>query len=73
MYISFQNETKLCIGDTFEDAYEQFRHNPQLIAIGINCTNLQYITSLLKSIHNYSTPFIIYPNDGSFVTNLDLE
>jgi homocysteine S-methyltransferase len=54
----------LCIGDSFADAYEQFRNNEQLIAIGINCTYPLYVTALLKSVKKFSTPFVVYPNGG---------
>ena len=52
----------MCTGESFCDAYETFRNNKQLIAIGINCTYPLYVTNLLKSVKNYSTPFVVYPN-----------
>ena len=63
-----KNESELCIGESFADAYETFRDNKQLIAIGINCTNPLYITSLLKSVKSVSTPFVVYPN-GCYTWN----
>ena len=59
----------LCNGDTFNEAYNQFKDNTQLVAIGINCTSPFHVTALLKSakkseITLSSKPFIVYPNDG---------
>lgn len=57
----------MCNGDKFKDAYNTFKENPQLVAIGINCSNPRYITSLLKSVtccEKLTKPFIVYPNDG---------
>ena len=62
----FKNETSLCNGDTFKEAFNRFKSNKQLIAIGINCTSPKYITSILKSAHRVESdlPFIVYSNDG---------
>jgi homocysteine S-methyltransferase len=58
----------LCDGESFKTAYDTFKINDQLVAIGINCTNPKYISSLLKSAQREpcrEKPFIVYPNDGS--------
>ncbi len=57
----------MCDGESFKTAYDIFKSNDQLIAIGINCTNPQFISSLLKSAQReqQEKPFIVYPNDGS--------
>jgi hypothetical protein len=47
------------------DAYEEFRNNQQLIAIGINCTSPFRIHNLLKTVKTLSKPLIVYSNDGS--------
>lgn len=61
-FYSVKSESELCNGEKFSDAYEMFRKNDQLIAIGINCTYPLYVTRLLKSVKNYSMPFVVYPN-----------
>lgn len=62
-----QDETSLCNGDAFKDAYEKFKDNDQLVAIGVNCTYPKYIKSLLQSVarnEELTKPFIVYPNDA---------
>lgn len=51
-------------GETFKSVYDSFKDNPQLIAIGINCTSPFFVTDLLKTVSSPSKPFIVYPNDG---------
>ncbi len=64
---SCKNETSLCVGDLFKDAYLRFKDNKQLVAIGINCTDPKYISALLRSVSRdeSSLPFVVYSNDGS--------
>jgi homocysteine S-methyltransferase len=63
---SCRDESHLCIGDTFKHAYDMFKDNRQLIAIGVNCTDPKYISGLLKSVarDEGSLPFVVYSNDG---------
>lgn len=65
--ISLKDELHLCNGESFKTAYDTFKSNDQLVAIGINCTNPKYISSLLKSVQREERekPFIVCPNDGS--------
>ena len=64
---SCKNDTNLCNGDGFREAFETFNGNKQLVAIGVNCTEPKYITGLLKSVarDDKSLPFVVYSNDGS--------
>lgn len=67
---SCKDDAHLCNGDSFKEAYDTFKTNQQLVAIGINCTSPYNVTSLLKSVVASSEteplpkPFIVYPNDG---------
>lgn len=62
--LSFKDEKHLSIGDTFKEAYETFKNNPQLVAIGVNCTDTRYVSSLFESVskEDRTTPFVVYPN-----------
>ncbi|CAF0769218.1 unnamed protein product [Brachionus calyciflorus] len=69
---SCKNESEISSGDRFRDAYQVFKDNMQLIAIGINCTYPKYIEKLLESVSNDGTvskPFIIYSNDAKIWDN----
>ena len=61
---SARNETQLCNGQTFANAYNTFKNNKQLIAVGINCSSPAHINGLLKSVTRSSDdlPFVIYTN-----------
>ncbi len=63
---SCKDGSHLCNGDEFKMAYETFKDNKQLIAVGINCTSPFHISSLLKNAGGVSgdKEFIVYSNDG---------
>ncbi|XP_047107612.1 homocysteine S-methyltransferase 1-like isoform X2 [Schistocerca piceifrons] len=52
-------------GENFREAVAScLKHNPQqIIAVGTNCVNPAYISSLLKDA-DQKIPFIVYPNSG---------
>jgi homocysteine S-methyltransferase len=58
----------LCNGEEFKVAYETFKDNEQLVAVGVNCTSPFDVTSLLKSVIDGGgcgdKAFIVYANDG---------
>jgi len=65
-WVSFscKDSQHLNSGESFKDAVklvEEFAKNA--VAVGINCTNPAYITSLLSSAKTY-LPFVVYPNAG---------
>jgi len=64
-WISFSCKDELHIseGDTFEDAIGALKKSPKRLAVGINCTDPRFISSLLKSVRS-KEPFVIYPNAG---------
>lgn len=66
---SCKDDAHLCNGDSFKEAYDIFKSNQQLVAIGMNCTSPYHVSSLLKTVVVEETeplpkPFIVYPNDG---------
>jgi homocysteine S-methyltransferase len=39
----------------------------QIVAVGVNCTPPQYITPLLRRMHDATDkPLVVYPNSGEF-------
>jgi homocysteine S-methyltransferase len=66
---SCKDDVHLCNGDSFRIAYDSFKSNGQLVAIGVNCTSPFHVTGLLRSVADgeerpLEKPFIVYPNDG---------
>lgn len=68
-----QDNEHICNGDKFKDAYELFKNNSQLVAIGVNCTEAEYVSGLLRSVpkEDVSTQFIVYPNYKDYVWDKD--
>ncbi len=67
VYFSFscQDGSRLNDGTLLETAVSHIASHPQVVAIGINCTAPQYISSLIKiTQENTKKPIIIYPNSG---------
>lgn len=65
--MSCKSEHELNRGDSMCETIEQIEKicPPNLIAIGINCTKPQYISSLIRDIKQVSTRLIVvYPNKG---------
>lgn len=64
-WISFSCKDELHIseGDTFEDAIGALEKSSNRLAVGINCTDPRYISSLLKTVRSIE-PFVVYPNAG---------
>jgi homocysteine S-methyltransferase len=70
-WLSFtcKDELRLSNGDSFKEAYDTFKSNEQLVAIGINCSSPYHVTGLLESVVGggegpLAKPFVVYPNDG---------
>lgn len=67
-YVTFscQNGEETCHGEKFCDAIKSVCSSKNVVAVGVNCTGPQYITSLLKSIQklNLQKPVIVKPNSG---------
>lgn len=64
-WISFtcKDELKICEGDLFSDAVAALKSDTKMLAIGLNCTNPNYVESLLNSAKT-PTDLIVYPNLG---------
>lgn len=64
-WISFscKDERNISEGDSFEAAISALVKSENRIAVGINCTDPRFVSSLLKSVRSRE-PFVIYPNAG---------
>ena len=52
-------------GQAFADCARLLEDNPQIVAIGINCTSPKYIPSLIRSAKEVTDkPLLTYPNSG---------
>ena len=66
-WISFsaRDEKHISEGQVFADCVKQFEDNPQIAAIGINCTSPKYIPSLISEARKQTgKPLLTYPNSG---------
>ena len=66
-WISFscRDEVHVCEGDTLEDCIRQIEVNPQVVAVGVNCTSPVYISSLIHEAKKVTNkPVLVYPNSG---------
>ena len=58
-------------GERFVDACDSMADCPEIVAVGINCTPPQHVTSLLKQaqpIKDKKT-LLVYPNSGELWTD----
>jgi homocysteine S-methyltransferase len=52
-------------GQLFSDCVRELEGDPQIAAIGINCTSPQYIPSLIREAKKATQkPVLVYPNSG---------
>jgi homocysteine S-methyltransferase len=52
-------------GQVFADCVRQLENNPQIAAIGINCTSPKFISSLIREAKKVTDkPLLVYPNSG---------
>lgn len=66
-WISFtaRDEEHISEGQVFADCVKELENNPQISAIGINCTSPKYISSLINGAMNVTEkPILVYPNSG---------
>lgn len=62
---SAKDEGHTCKSDSIIECAKWLENRPQIVALGINCTAPQHISSLTKSIKKHSSkPIILYPNGG---------
>jgi homocysteine S-methyltransferase len=56
-----------CEGDPIGRCAAELQRFPQVVAVGVNCTPPQYITPLLRRMHDETDkPLVVYPNSGEF-------
>jgi homocysteine S-methyltransferase len=54
-----------CEGENMGACAAELHGHPQIVAVGVNCTAPQYITSLLRTMRGATDkPLVIYPNSG---------
>jgi homocysteine S-methyltransferase len=66
-WISFsaRDETHISEGHSFSDCVRVLESNPQVAALGINCTSPRYIPSLIREGRKQTDkPILVYPNLG---------
>ncbi|MEW6084189.1 MAG: homocysteine S-methyltransferase [Chloroflexota bacterium] len=62
---SAKDEEHVSEGQPFADCVRLLDDNPQIAAIGINCTSPKYIPSLIRAGKQYTAkPLLVYPNLG---------
>ena len=56
-----------CEGDPIGECAAELHRFAQIAAVGVNCTPPQYITPLLRRMHDETDkPLAVYPNSGEF-------
>ena len=66
-WISFsaRDESHISEGQGFADCIRHLEDNPQIAALGINCTSPKYIPSLIRAAKQAThKPILTYPNSG---------
>lgn len=66
-WISFsaRDEEHVSEGQLFADCVKELENNPQIAALGINCTSPRYISSLVRAAKRITEkPILVYPNSG---------
>lgn len=62
---SIKDPEHLCDGTSLAKAVSYFEDNPQISAVGVNCTSMNLIEDSIKTIaSNTNKPIIVYPNNG---------
>ena len=66
-WISFscRDDAHTCGGDAIADCAQLLDKEPQVAAIGVNCTAPQHVASLIRQIREHTAkPIVVYPNTG---------
>lgn len=66
-WVSFsaRDDKHVSEGQLFADCVRELDANPQIAAIGINCTSPRYISSLIRAARGVTKkPILVYPNSG---------
>jgi len=51
-------------GESFAECAALTDASDQIVAVGVNCTAPQHVSSLLQSARGLRTPLVVYPNSG---------
>jgi homocysteine S-methyltransferase len=63
--VSARDGLHLSSGELFRDVVADVVQHAQVVAVGINCTAPQHVTSLIEEARRVSTlPVVVYPNSG---------
>ncbi|WP_054679128.1 homocysteine S-methyltransferase [Lacticaseibacillus sharpeae] len=66
------NQDKLADGTPLADVVEFLNDQRQVVALGINCTSMNNVTSALRVISAHTAkPIIVYPNNGDIYDPTD--
>ncbi|MCI6752360.1 MAG: homocysteine S-methyltransferase family protein, partial [Selenomonas bovis] len=66
-WISFscRDDAHTCGGDAIADCARLLDKEPQVAAIGVNCTAPQHVAGLIRQIRQHTAkPIVVYPNTG---------
>lgn len=55
---------QVCHGEPFAHCAQVVSTHPQVVAVGVNCSNPDHIEPLLRSVGPLGTPLVVYPNSG---------
>lgn len=65
MTFSARDDAHTCAGQRIEDAVAVAARSPQVVAVGINCTDPALVTALVRRIADtVDLPIVVYPNAG---------
>lgn len=66
-WISFsaKDEARICHGETLAECAAWLDRQPQIVALGVNCTAPRYLPGLIQAARSVTTkPLVAYPNSG---------
>ena len=61
---SCSNAQQVCHGEPFRQCAQAVAAHPQIVAVGINCSNPDDVEPLLLSAGQLGKPWVVYPNSG---------
>ncbi|HKJ18302.1 MAG TPA: homocysteine S-methyltransferase [Xanthomonadales bacterium] len=64
MSFSCKDERHISDGTLFREIAVIADDNPRIAAVGVNCTNPEYVSGLLDEAGSIETPLLAYPNSG---------
>jgi len=63
--MSAQDGSQTCAGQDISLLAQAVSAHPNIVAIGVNCTKPEFVTSLFEKLANLTElPFVVYPNAG---------